>query len=444
MSWLTKRVPTMLVILLLTLLTGGGFYWAKTRRPTADPELTPQQVRITNVQDNKFSVSWTTTKPAEGSIEWGAGGEKLTQAGADDRDVGGKGKYLTHHVTILGLQPNTPYAFRIVSGETGTRFDNNGSPYAVTTGAVIGSAPPSKNFYGSVALPSKLSPEGAIVYVMIPGAAVASTLVTSAGNYAVTLSTIRTSDLRDYVKVDPSATIANVTVVTGQEQSVATVSLANAAPVPLITLGQNVDFRTNPGNTEQTPGIAEVVPKAETPQIFNVEPLAGAGNTVAAGENSVVILNPSAVDETLYTLRPELRGTGPKGTTLSIAITGQKSVSGTATIATDGTWTWAPTVDLKEGTQTVVVSYIGSGGTEQKTQREFIVATPSNAEIAFVATPSASKKASPIPSVIPSPSVRAAMPATDSGVPVTGVISNTIMLMMAGAVAISLGLLLLL
>jgi len=60
-------------------------------------------------------------------------------------------------------------------------------------------------------------------------------------------------------------------------------------------------------------------------------------------------------------------------------------------------------------------------------------------EPAFVSTPSASKKASPTPVA----SERAAMPATESGVPVTGVIANTIMLGLAGVLTVVLGIVLL-
>ncbi len=436
MSLLTKRIPTLFGLLLVVAMVAIGFYFYKNSNPKIASTITPQRVRITNVADNKFSVSWITETETLGVVEYGQVGEKLTKRGSDERDKSQtNGVYLTHHVTIEGLQPNSQYAFRIRSGESLTSFDNNGSPYAVTTGAVIGSTPVSKNFYGTIELPSKQSPQGTIVYVALPGAAVASTLVNDSGNYAVTLSTIRTSDLRGYAQFDPSATIATVTLESGKQQSTATVSLSNAAPVPTITLGKNVDFRNLPG-VEQTPVVAELIPKAETPTIFNVEPLTEENEINAVGSANVTLLNPSVSGETISSLRPEFRGTGPKNTVLSIVLTGQKTMSEVVTIEADGTWSLSPKSDLKVGTQTITVAYLGSGGTEQQIEREFVIASPGlGGEPAFVATPSASKKASPTPMA----SERAAMPATESGVPVTGVITNTIMLGLAGVFIIILG-----
>jgi len=97
--------------------------------------------------------------------------------------------------------------------------------------------------------------------------------------------------------------------------------------------------------------------------------------------------------------------------------------------------------DLKVGAQIITVSYLGSGGVEQQIEREFVVANPGvGGEPAFVSTPSASKKASPTPLA----SERVAMPATESGVPVTGVLAPTIFTLIIGAMMLGGGLLLLL
>lgn len=439
MSLLTKRIPTLLGLLLVVAVVVVGFYYYKNSNPKIASTITPQKVRITNVADNKFSVSWITETETLGVVEYGQVGEKLTKRVSDERDKSQtNGVYLTHHVTIEGLQPNTQYAFRIRSGESLTSFDNNGSPYAVTTGAVIGSTPVSKNFYGTIELPTKQSPQGTIVYVALPGAAVASTLVSDSGNYAVTLSTIRTGDLRGYVQFDPSATIATVTLESGKQQSTATVSLSNAAPVPTITLGKNIDFRNGAG-VEKTPVVAELIPKAETPTIFNVEPLTEENEINVVGSSGVRLLNPSVSGETISSLRPEFRGTGPKDTVLSVAITGQKTMSEVVTIEADGTWSFSPTSDLKVGAQTITIAYWGSGGTEQQIEREFVIASSAlGGGPAFVATPSASKKASPTPVASP----RAAMPATESGVPVTGVMEPTLLTLILGIIMLGSGLLL--
>lgn len=431
MNLFARKIPTLLGLLLLVGVVAGIIYYFQGQKKAVSEDVVPQKVRITNVADNKFAVSWVTTRSTRGAVVYGAVGEKLNLRAHDERDSGQTTTaHQTHHVVVEGLQPNTQYAFRIVSGEQESLFDNNGSPYTVTTGPVIAGTPVSKNLYGAVELPSKQTAEGTIVYVSLPGGATASTLVSEVGNYALTLSTMRTSDLRSYVQFDPAATVATLTIESGQQQSTVTVSLANAEPVPKITLGQNADFR-NLAGVEQKPAVAEVVPQPETPSIFNVEPLQAENDINVVNTTTVSIVNPGTNGEVLATLRPEFRGMGPKATTLSIVIKGQKAVSETVVIENDGTWTFAPTTDLKIGRQTLTVSYIGAGGAEQKVEREFVIVAPTGGEVAFVATPSASKKATPSPSALVA-SPRAAMPATDSGVPVTGVVEYTIFMLVIG------------
>lgn len=455
MSLLTKKIPTILGLILLLVGVVGAVLFFRGNQPSSTPDIIPNKVRITNISDNKFSVSWVSQSPVIGAIEYGVVGESLTSKAYDERDTPESQKpYTTHHVTVSGLQPNTQYAFRILSGDKLTRFDNNGSPYNTATGPVIANTPPSNNFYGKVQLPSSQAASGSIVYLALPGGTPASIIVPESGNYAFTLSTIRSTDLRNYVTYDPSATIANITVESGGLQSNSAVSLANSAPVPTITLGQNVDFLNNP----QTPVVAEVAEEEEqpniepeTPSIFNVEPLVSENEINQVGTSTVAILNPKEVGETLMTLRPEFRGTGPAGLIMSIAITGQKAISDSVEIEDDGTWSWSPVIDLRVGKQTVTLTYNNASGVSQKLSREFNVSTSQTGlDPAFVSSPSASTTSniatsSPTPSASASATPRTTMPDTEEGVPVSGVIDNTIWsavlglsLLLVGAVLIAL------
>ena len=449
MNLLTKRIPTLLGLLFIGAGIFGYFYFFQGKSSTVTEDLVPKKVKITNIADNKFSVSWTTTVPTEGYLEYGLIGDKIETIVNDDRDANlPGGKYLTHHITVEGLQPNTQYGFRIVSGEKATKFDNNGGPYTALTGPVIAMTPKSVNFYGTAVMSEKQPAKGAIAYLTLPGGSTNSVLVSETGNYTFTLSTMRTSDNNGYVQYDPSATIANVELESGSLRSIVNVTLANSEPVPPITLGKNEDFLS----VSNTPNIAEVVPAEstsptitpETPSIFNVEPM---GNDIYAVSSAAVTLtNPKEEGETIKTLRPEFRGTGPAGTTISIALTGQKAISDTTTVSTDKTWTWAPVIDLKAGKQKITISYIASSGATEKVERGFTISTSTTGlDPAFVSSPSASLKASPSASASASAKAsstatpRAAMPATDSGVPVTGVIENTLLTAGLGIVIMVIG-----
>jgi hypothetical protein len=90
----------------------------------------PQEVRISNLSDRLFSVSWTTEAPCMGSVIINTGTDPSFRA-YDDRGLRFAGT--THHVTIRGLAPETTYSFGLFSGDV---WDNNGGQYyQVRTGA---------------------------------------------------------------------------------------------------------------------------------------------------------------------------------------------------------------------------------------------------------------------------------------------------------------------
>jgi len=438
---LNKRFPTLLGLLVLVLGVGFGIFYVNSKTVDTASDTQPLNVRITNVHDNKFTVSWTTEVASVGKVVYGKLGEKLTTQKLDERDIesGVANEYITHHVTVDELQPNTVYAFRIVSGTKNAMYDNNGSPYSVTTGPTIAETPNAETIYGQVAQASTLPAEGAIVYLTVPGGAPASTLVKASGTYTFAVSTLRTSDLRSYVKYDRQATVFSILIEQGRQQASADVSGVNAAPVPLITMGETYDFRATATEPKpEQPVIAKVEPavppekendEKNIPGVFNVEPFGQVPGVLA-----VTILNPAEEGEKLSTARPEFRGKGPKGTVLSLVVTStKKTYKDTVAIASDGNWSWTPASDLVNGSHNLSLAYIDGGGKEQTLKRGFVVDTTLSAQPAFVATPSASvvptttPKTSSTPRPSPSPSVRAAIPATDSGVPVTGVIENTVL-----------------
>ncbi len=440
MALLSKKFPSILGVLVLVAGIGFGVWYVNSKKIDQSGDTTPNGVRVTNTADNRFTVSWTTNVATTGKVKYGKLAEKISEEAGDDRDELSTtpGSYLTHHITIKDLQPTTVYAFRIESGAGKTLYDNNGAPYSVTTGPVIAATPPADAIYGQVQQTSTLPADGAIVYLAIPGAAPASTLVKSSGSYTIALSTLRSTDLKSYVKYDPKATIMKISVEQGKQQASADVSTTNAAPVPLITMGKTHDFTTpsKVAETKTAPIVAQVEPAASaTPSataapVFNVESL---GNT-ATPSSGVTISYPATEGEKISAARPELRGKGPKGTVISLVLqSGKKIYKDTIAIATNGQWLWAPTTDLTSGTYTLSLAYIDSASKEQTVKRGFVIDKTLVSQPAFVSTPSASVKPSASPKTATG-SGRTATVATGSGVPVTGVIENTVLTAIFAAV----------
>ena len=459
MAILTRKFPTVFGLLVLVAGIAFGIWYVNSKKINVAEEVTPNNVRIVNVADNKFTVTWVTPIATAGKVEFGKVGEKLDKTAVDERDSLGNtsGGYLTHFVTVKDLQPSTTYAFRIKSGSGNATYDNNGSPYNVATGPTIAATPPAETIYGQVQQSSTLPAEGAIVYLAIPGAAPAATLVKSSWSYTIPVSILRSTDLLSYVKYDSQATILNITVEQGKQQATASVSTANSAPVPLITMGKEHDFRAvaSPPTTSE-PVIAQiepaVVPYASpvasplpatsptasptgtVPGVFNVQPL---GDTTSL--TKVTIDYPATDKETITSARPELSGKGPKGTVISLVVaSSKKTYKDTIAVSAGGSWSWAPTTDLANGSYNMTLAYVDAASKEQTTKRSFSINATLTSLPAFEATPSGSVKASALPSAkastLPSPSIRAAIPSTDGGVPVTGVIENTILTALLAAV----------
>ena len=165
------------------------------------------EVKVTNVRDTSFTVSWSTNVMATGWVNYGTSSANtstglstsLNQTAYDDCGANAIGK--NHHVTIHGLSPQTTYYFEVVSGATVD--DHEDSYYQAITGPTL-ELPASDSIYGRVFEEDGLTPaEGVIVYVILrdadgvgdPGeAGVMSALVDSEGWWHANLGNARLAD----------------------------------------------------------------------------------------------------------------------------------------------------------------------------------------------------------------------------------------------------------
>ncbi|MBC8422446.1 MAG: right-handed parallel beta-helix repeat-containing protein, partial [Chloroflexi bacterium] len=124
---------------------------------------TISEVRVTNVRDTSFTVSWITDIPSDGHANYGTDPATLDQIAYDARGTGARDD--THYVTIADLSPSTTYYFDVVSGST--TDDNGGAHYVVITGPTLG-LPTVDTIYGQVFKEDETTPaEGTIVYITL-------------------------------------------------------------------------------------------------------------------------------------------------------------------------------------------------------------------------------------------------------------------------------------
>ena len=111
------RFPTIFGLLLCILVVGGVIYFTEQnfRKPSkaSEPQV-PENIRITNVTDTTFSVSWFTRSPSAGSILVATKG-KSNRIYSDERDTAGKlGLYSAHSVTVRDATAYSEYSLKII------------------------------------------------------------------------------------------------------------------------------------------------------------------------------------------------------------------------------------------------------------------------------------------------------------------------------------------
>lgn len=156
----------------------------------------PSEVKISNLTDNSFTVSWKTQDKLTGYVAYGTG-ENLSSAQSDDRDDKSRMERNIHYVTIKNLNPATDYSFKIGSGtET---FDNNGKPYTVKTGPLIqGQAVNNNPISGTLERKDQTIPEEGIIYLTVDKDTLLSILIRNDGTWTLDLNNLRAKDLQSY------------------------------------------------------------------------------------------------------------------------------------------------------------------------------------------------------------------------------------------------------
>jgi hypothetical protein len=208
----------------------------------ATPSEDPQDLRITNISDGSFTVTYTTNATVLGTLNYSDNSVKLDNVVLDDRDQLNQtvNKYSVHSITVRGLKADSTYFFQINSGDK--KFTNGDSPYSVETGGTIQSDPVVQNpITGKVLGEAGKPPTEALVYVKTNGAEDLSTLTKQDGSYTIPLNSLRSQTLDEYYEI-PADTIFSIEAKDGNSSAQASTSLQGINPVPPITLSQAYDF----------------------------------------------------------------------------------------------------------------------------------------------------------------------------------------------------------
>jgi hypothetical protein len=434
-----KKIPTLLAILIVVIGIAAGVVLIQRNtiyRLGADSASAPQDVRITNVNDSSFTVSWTTPNESSGFVVWGENQDKPSKIENDELQEKG----FTHLTTIRGLKPSTPYSFRINSN--GAEFDNNGVNWSVTTGAQLATPDEVITATGTVVDKSGVPSANTLVYMTIGGASPMSTVTSKSGSWVIPVSSMRTQDLSSYIPIDKNNDILEIFVqATPSDSATGQVYVAGANPTPPITLGQENNFKSvslnvDSENPEANLDLPETISEKESK--FNVS------DATPTDVQEKVTLESIDNGEVISSDRPEFFGDGPKGTDIIITVESEK-IEGSAKVGSSGTWKWSVPDNLEQGTHKVTVSWRDDNGILRTISKTFIVQAAEN-NPAFEATPSATPTTTPGATQTPTPkptaaSTGAATPVvtptdepevTEPPVPDSGTLTPTLVLSIMG------------
>jgi len=127
----TKKIPTLLGLLLLVVAIGAGVLLTQYRQffnIGASETEKPQEVRITNVSSTSFTVSWTTKIATAGFLAFGEG-KTLNYTAPQNKFISPLS--LVHSVDAQGLKPDTSYYFNV--GVNKDTYGNKNGDYSVKT-----------------------------------------------------------------------------------------------------------------------------------------------------------------------------------------------------------------------------------------------------------------------------------------------------------------------
>lgn len=373
-----RRIPTVLALVLLIIGVGATTYLVQTQTNLfghAAPSETPQNIRITNVTDSSFTVTYQTDASVIGTVSLGKDNPQ-TVLDERDQEAGVPKQYFLHSITAHDLKPSTEYSFTILSGPT--TFLNNGNQFAVTTGPKI-DTPPSTQIplAGRLAGADGQKPDEAIIYVTATNGQTLSTLLKSSGLYILPLNAMRSKDLQTAYPIT-SETVLQLLAIDKSSISHVTTLAGASNPVPVITLSQDFDFTTSINPVASTGGVESKFPE------FPID------KTLVATPK---IISPQA-DQTFSDQQPLFQGTAQPNGTVKIEIHSDDAITTSVTANGAGSWVYRPDKPLSPGQHTISITTADQFGILHTVQQSFTVFA-AGSQVNQTATPSATPTTRP-------------------------------------------------
>jgi hypothetical protein len=404
------RFPTIIGIIFLIIAIISGVYLTgrqTTLGSKASGSCYPDILQISNITNHAVDISFSTSATCQ--ITLSVNNQIFTDL---------KPSQKLHYFEIENLKELTEYSFSLIS-EGNTIIEDSFKFTTATTPA--SSIPTSKIAWGKVYGPDGKTPANAVVYLNIPGAAPLSSVVTTDGNWSISLANSFNESKKDWFSVpDPDVDEEIIVVSNDGTTTQITNSTANNNPVPDITVGKNILEAPIVNNSQSG--------------FLNVSPV--------MAQKNLDITNPKN-GEIISANKPNFFGVAPVNSKIIIEVHSDVAISGEAYSNTSGDWNWTPPSGLSPGEHTITVKVQNPNtGLWESIVRNFVVsAAESSTGPQFVASSSATI-APPTPTITSTitptntavPTERVSRPSTTVKPPVTGNSAPTVIIIIASLI----------
>jgi hypothetical protein len=420
-----KKIPTILgLLILLGVISASVFLTNRNTNSVskASGDCTPQNPQITNITNNSASISFTTDSDCLSSLS--IDNQTIENSAVISNDQKSK----IHYFDVSNLADNTDYNYSVIGD--GKSYDQ--TSYKFKTAQKPNSPIPSSNLAWGRIFTQDLKPAGKVmIFVNISSASPLSALVTTSGNWNISLANSFNDSKSDRFTPDKNTPEEIIVIDRDKQTTQISANTSQNDPTPDIILGQN---QFSPASVN-----------------FNTETNTGSLSSITPVPDSkeLDILNPKDNDS-LSTKKPDFFGTGPINSKIEIQVHSSTVYNGEVTTQEDGSWNWSPPSDLSPGEHTITATTI-ENGVEKIITRKFTVLAADN-QLSYSASPSATTPtptiiptSTPIPTiipttkptVIPTSTIKTSKPSTNSGMPTTGNSFPTIFLLSISALFIS-------
>ncbi len=383
-----KRIPTILglgIVVLGIVLTTGIVKMQTNLRSNASISEVPQNVKVTNLSDNSFTITYQTNTATTGFVNYGKS-EELgnTQLDNLDKEKSNLSSNNLHSITIEKLSPDTKYYLVIISGQN--TFLNNGIPFEISTGPSIPSPAGEIAIKGKLILPDGSVPNEALIYLSTDNSQLLSTTAGKEGRFKFALKGLRTDGLSSYLEINDN-TVLKLLAISGSLKSTVLVSLKEANAIPTITLSNDYDF------TNELIPVASKSAKSES---------AGFPNTIVQSSTTKPQILTPKKDQSFTDPKPQFRGTSLPNETVEITIHSDENIQTQVKADINGNWTYRPPNILSEGSHTITIKTRNSEGILTTLMQSFTVFA-SGSQVSESATPSATPTQKITPTLTPTP-----------------------------------------